>query len=80
MSASDESGGAAVRFQSTQREAEVDLLLTTSERESLLQAIAEIECDHPWHDNPALLTECPNCGAGGEETDDGKDPHTKTSS
>ena len=58
----------------------MDLLLTTSERESLLQAIDEVECDHPWHDNLALLTECPNCGAGREETYDGKDPHTETSS
>ena len=22
-------------------------------------------CDHPWHDNPALITACPECGAKG---------------
>lgn len=22
-----------------------------------------VECDHPWHNNPALITDCPGCGA-----------------
>jgi len=24
----------------------------------------KLECDHPWHRNPALITPCPECGAG----------------
>jgi hypothetical protein len=22
-----------------------------------------VECDHPWHRNPGLITDCPGCGA-----------------
>jgi len=22
-------------------------------------------CDHPWHNNPGLITACPSCGVGG---------------
>lgn len=25
------------------------------------------ECDHPWHDNPGLITPCPQCGEGKDE-------------
>lgn len=24
------------------------------------------DCDHPWHGNPGLLTDCPACGANRE--------------
>jgi len=25
------------------------------------------ECDHPWHENPGLITPCPACGEGSRE-------------
>jgi hypothetical protein len=27
------------------------------------------ECDHPWHDNPALIFPCPSCGVGPQVED-----------
>jgi len=28
-------------------------------------AKSPVVCDHPWHQNPALITACPGCGAFG---------------
>lgn len=36
------------------------------------------ECDHPWHNNPALLIPCPACGAGREPDEDGPCGHCDT--
>ena len=56
-----------------------DQLLGLAER-SLVAAIAlagpvvaptepTTECDHPWHDNPALIFPCPSCGVGPQVED-----------
>lgn len=27
----------------------------------------ESHCDHPWHRNAGLITQCPECGTGGSD-------------
>jgi hypothetical protein len=29
--------------------------------------VAKEPCPHPWHNNPGLITPCPECGAGAEK-------------
>ena len=47
-------------------------------RDSHLDGTGHVaRCEHVWHDNPALITPCPECGEG-EEPNEAKEEKTTT--